>query len=91
MHPNVEDSSASPKATALGPLQEDQEHDDQKNEIGVSAELLNSLLAKMNRLDDTVLKLQNEISSVKHDLSTLCQNCGGDFILFPKFPPELRR
>jgi hypothetical protein len=87
MQPNPELSSLSSSNTGLVTTQDhDQEPSSEQNKILVSTKLLNSLLAKVGRIDDVLLKLQiensslrQELSCVKQDLSTLQQNCGGDY------------
>jgi hypothetical protein len=66
-----------------------------------AAELLTSLLASVNRLQDVVSQLRDdnqslrqevqELRSVKTALATLQMNCGMRFVLFPKLPIEIRR
>jgi hypothetical protein len=65
-------------------MQKDQKPGLEQSGIRIPTELLTNLFARVNRLE-------TELKSVKHELSTLQQNCGGTFILFPKLPPELRR
>ncbi len=89
MHPNHEPSSTPQDAKAS--VQDEQEPKDLQKGVLISAELFQSLLSTMNRLRDSVSMLQTQLSSVKYDLSTLRQNCGGSFTFFPKLPLELRR
>jgi hypothetical protein len=80
LHPNIKSTSSA----AMLQMQKDQKLGLEQSEIRIPTELLTNLLARVNRLE-------TELKSVKHELSTLQQNCGGAFILFPKLPPELRR
>jgi len=92
--PSVPAADGLPRNTesgsSLNPSVSIQKHEDstyKEKEILVPAELLNTLLAKVNRLESlegTVLQLQSE-------MATLRQNSRGAFILFPKLPPELRQ
>jgi hypothetical protein len=97
MSPNAGPGSATASTPTLI-KQQAQEASNQQDQIMVPTELFNALLEKVNQLDDTVSKLQDENTSmqqeshlVKDDLSTLHQSCGGAFRLFPKLPLELRR
>jgi hypothetical protein len=91
MHPNAEPSSTPPKTTSLVLIQDSQEHGSQQNNVQIPAELLNSLLARVNRIDNTLFKLQNDNAELRRELSTIRQSCGGESTLFPKLPLELRR
>jgi hypothetical protein len=75
--------------TALGPAQSTQEAGSQQSKIRVSAELLNSLLATVNTLNESIPKLETENTSLRQDLSsvklslyTLQENCSAASTLF---------
>jgi hypothetical protein len=89
MHPNSEPNSVSLGTKAS--VQDVQEPGDLQKGALVSAELLHSLPPMVHGLQDSVSTSQTQLSLVQNDLSTLKQNCGDVFTLFPKLPLELRR